>query len=443
MHREQTRLPDLLLATIGPCQNAVEPRGDGAVAGNGGSHSGRRRVCVGVMPLQPIGTVNLEEWDLATGLAREISTALSRFRSIHVVSSDAPMQPAAGQRDDAPVRSTIEVDLLIDGSMQKVGDRLRINVRLLDLRADNQVIWARGFNSQVTNLFALQNEVAAEVAAQIEAEFIGIEARRRRNICMRDKTAYDLVSSAIAAIRSMEYGAFIKAGDSLARAITLESQYAIAYGWYAYWHTLLVGQGWASNPQRAIIEAGELAEWAVMLDPLDAMGLAFAGHVWARLQHRPREAIGLHEAALSLNPNLPTAWALSAIAHAYIGEAKEAERRNNRYKRLSPLDPNAFIFDGYFTTIYLLQRNYELAAAYGHSVMLMNPLLADNFKPYLAALGHLGRTREAEMARWRLQAAEPDFTIKRFLATTPLSRRSDRRHFAEGLRRAGVPESAS
>jgi tetratricopeptide (TPR) repeat protein len=190
-------------------------------------------------------------------------------------------------------------------------------------------------------------------------------------------------------------------------------------------------------------EAGELAERAIVLDPFDARGLAIAGHVRAFLHRRLREAATLHERALSLNPNLAMAWALSAITYAYLGEPEEAERRNNRYKRLSPLDPYAFIFDGFFTVIHLLKRDYESAVVAGRAVTQMNSALSAGFKPYLAALGYLGRSQEAAVARRRLLAIEPDFTIERFIATTPLERESDREHYAQGLRLAGVPESAA
>ena len=88
-----------------------------------------------------------------------------------------------------------------------------------------------------------------------------------------------------------------------------------------------------------------------MLDPFDARGLTIAGHVRAFLHHRLHEATALHERALSLNPNLAMAWALSAITYAYLGDVDEAERRNNRYKKLSPFDPYAFFFDAFFTLI--------------------------------------------------------------------------------------------
>jgi tetratricopeptide (TPR) repeat protein len=190
-----------------------------------------------------------------------------------------------------------------------------------------------------------------------------------------------------------------------------------------------------------MVEAGELAEQAVVLDPFDARGLTIAGHVRAFLHRRLREAIALHERALSLNPNLAMAWALSAIAFAYMGDPDEAERRNNRYKKLSPLDPHAFFFDAFFVLIHLMKRDYESAVAVARAVSEMNPSFSATYKPYLAALGHLGRIQEAAVVRRRLLAIEPDFTLQRFIATSPLERDSDRDHYAEGLRLAGLPES--
>ena len=248
---------------------------------------------------------------------------------------------------------------------------------------------------------------------------------------------------AIPLIGRMERGPFMQAGEHLSRAIALEPDYAAAYAWYAYWHIFLVGQGWADDPNAMMEEAGELAERAIVLDPFDARGLANAGHVRAFLHRRLREAATLHVRALSLNPNLAMAWALSAITYAYLGEPDEAERRNNRYKKLSPLDPYAFIFDGFFTVIHLLKRDYESAVVAGRAVTQMNSSLSAGFKPYLAALGYLGRSQEAAVARRRLLAIEPDFTIERFIATTPLERESDREHYAQGLRLAGIPENAA
>jgi tetratricopeptide (TPR) repeat protein len=201
-----------------------------------------------------------------------------------------------------------------------------------------------------------------------------------------------------------------------------------------------VGQDWADDPKGMMAEAGRLAEQAIVLDPFDARALSIAGHVRAFLHRRLREAAALHERALSLNPNLAMAWALSAVTHAYAGDPDEAERRNNRYKKLSPMDPHAFFFDAFFVLIYLMKRDYESAVEMGRTVSEINPSFSASYKPYLAALGHLRRDKEAAVVLRRLLTIEPDFTIERFITTTPLERESDRHHYTEGLRLAGVPE---
>ena len=401
----------------------------------GGAH-------VGVMPLQLSGT-NEEEAHLAPGLAEEITTALARFRWMFVVSSNSLARFVAGTRDETAIRRTFGIDFLLDGTIQKVRNRMRITMRLLDLRAGNQVVWARRFDRQSNDLLTLQDEIAAEVVAQIDPEILLIEAKRSSSKPPIDATAYELVLRAIPLIARMERSLYTMAGEYLARAIELEPDYAAAHAWYAYWHVFFVGQGWTDEPAAMMQIAGDLAERAIVLDPFDARALTIAGHVRAFLHRRLREAATLHERALALNPNLAMAWALSAITHAYMGEAEEAERRNNRYKKLSPLDPNAFIFDGFFTVIHLLKRDFESAVAAGRAVTEMNPSLSAGYKPYLAALGHLGRAREGSVALQRLLAIEPDFTIERFMATTPLERQADQELYAEGLRRAGVPQNSA
>jgi DNA-binding SARP family transcriptional activator/TolB-like protein len=408
-----------------------EPRQEMRTA-RGGAH-------VGVMPMQLVG-VTEEEAHLAPGLAEEITTALARFRWMFVVASGSLGRFAAESRDEAAIRRTFGIDFLVDGSIQRVRNRLRITVRLLDLRAGNQVVWARRFDRQTNDLLSLQDEIAAEVVAQIDPEILLIEARRSATRPPIGANAYDLVLRAIPLIGRLERSAFMQAGDYLAQAIELEPDYAAAYAWYAYWNAFLVGQHWTEDARAVMERAGQMAERAIVLDPFDARALTIAGHVRAFLHRRLREAIALHERALSLNPNLAMAWALSGVAHAYLGDWEEAERRVNRYKKLSPLDPHAFFYDTAFIIVAMVKRDYESAVIAGRAVSEMNPSFSAAYKPYLAALGLLGRTQEAATVRDRLLGLEPDFTIERFLATTALERQTDRELFAEGLRLAGIAE---
>ena len=312
----------------------------------GGAH-------VGVLPMLCVG-LSEEDSYLGPGLADEITTALSRFRWMFVVSSSSLTRFAQDNRDEAAIRRAFGIDFLLDGTVQRNRDKLRITLRLLDLRAGNQVVWARRFDRLADDLLSVQDEIAAEVVAQIDPEILLIEARRSA-ARPRDRllTAYDLVLRSIPELMTrFERDDFKQAGEYLAQAIALEPDYAAAHAWYAYWHIFAIGQDWAYDPSETMMRGGEFAERAIVLDPFDARALTIAGHVRAFLHRSLREAAGLHERALELNPNLAMAWALSAITHVYLGDADEAERRNNRYKALSPLDPHAFFFDAWCSELF-------------------------------------------------------------------------------------------
>jgi DNA-binding SARP family transcriptional activator/TolB-like protein len=401
--------------------------------------SARGGARIGVMPFRLIG-IPEEDAHLAPGLADEITNALSRFRWMFIVSSNSLGRFAADQRDEAAIRREFGLDFLLDGSVQRAGNKLRISLRLLDLRASNQIVWARRFDRETNDMLALQDEIAAEVVAQIDPEILLIEAKRSTSRGPVDATAYDLMLRSIPLMGRMEHTAYVQAGQHLADAIALEPDYAAAHAWYAYWHVFLVGQDWADHPKAMMEKAGELAERAIILDPFDARGLSISGHVRAFLHRRLREAMVLHDRALSLNPNLAMAWALSAMTYGYAGNPDEAERRMIHYKKLSPLDPHAFIFDGFFALIHLLRRDYESAVAVGRDASQLNPAFSATYRPYLAALGHLHWDQEAATIRRRFLALEPDFTVERFMASNPLERESDRAHYAEGLRLAGIRE---
>lgn len=392
---------------------------------------------VGVLPLLLVGTEE-EEAHLAVGLAEEITSALARFRWMFLVSSSSLARFAEATRDETAIRRTFGLDFLLDGTVQRVARRLRITLRLVDLRDGNQVVWARRFDRQAHDILTLQDEIAAEVVAQIDPEILLIESRRAAHRPPQDATAYDLVLRALPLIVRFERPQFMRAGELLNRAIELEPDYAAAHVWRAYWQIFLVGQGWAGDAAGVLADAARNVELAITLDPQDAKAFAIAGHVRAFLSRRLREAISLHERALQLNPNLAMAWNLSGVAHIYLGNLDEGERRLARYKQLSPMDPHAFFFDTAFILAALMRRDYEAAVTAGRTVSELNSAFSAACKPYLSALGHLGQREEAEIVRRRLLAIEPGFTVAGFVRSSPFERPEDREHFAEGLRLAGL-----
>jgi DNA-binding SARP family transcriptional activator/TolB-like protein len=393
---------------------------------------------LGVMPFRAAGG---DDGGLSLGLAEEITAALARFRWLFLIAS--PSLATLAEGDEARWHA-LDLDFLLDGTVQHGQGRVRITQRLLDMRAGEagagEVVWSGRFDREAGDLFALQDEIAAETVARIDPTLLLREGQRAGQSLPHSATAYDLTLRAIPAIYRLEERSFRAAGEALARAVALDPDYASAHAWWACWYLFLVGQGWADDRLAAMTRAGELAERAVSLDPADARGLTIAGHVRAFLHGEAEDAILLHERALSLNPNLPLAWVFSGLAHTYVGQHAEAIRRIGQAKRLSPFDPHAFFFDGALMIPHLLLGHYEQVVEIGRRAIALNPGLSTTYKAHLAALGFLGRHDEAAVARARLAELDPGFGLREAAARTTLRRAQDNAHYLEGLRRGGLGE---
>ncbi len=405
-----------------------------------------RGVRLGVMPFRVLGPGGDD--GLSIGLADEITTALSRFRWIFLIASPSLAALQSGTSEQRI--GMLHLDFLLEGTVQRDGDRVRVTARLLDMHSaqsvdgkdvGGEVVWARRFDRAFADLFSLQDEVAAETVAQVDPELLLREAHRATALPPSDPSAYELMLRAIPALYRLEERGFKAAEGLLEAAIARDRNYAPAYAWLAYWHLFLIGQGWASDVAASMSRAGDLADQAVALDPSDARALTIAGHIRSYLDHQMEDAIKMHERALALNPNLPLVWAFSGLAHAYIGRHDEAIRRIGQARRLSPFDPHGFFFDTALMVPTLMQGQFEMVVELGRRATHLNPTLVSTLKGYLCALGHIGPSSELLAIRAKLLQGEPGFSIRQALARTPLQTEHDRALYAAGLRRAGIPES--
>lgn len=417
----------------------------------------RAGVRVGVAPLRAVaGGARLS--GLSLGLAEEITTALARFRWLFLIATPSMAAVARGAGEAA--WRDLALDFLLDGTLQQSGTRIRVSLRLLDMRAEaecgalgeggqpaGEVVWSARYERDAEDLLTLQDEIAAEAVAQIDPQLIQHESRRagqRSRAGGTNPTAYDLMLRAIPALYQLEEQAFLAAGHGLERAVALDPGSAAAHAWLAYWHIFLVGQGWnaAAEPplarDAAMARAGELAERAVRLDPADARALTIAGHVRAFLHRDVHGAMELHDRALGLNPNLPLAWAFSGLAESYRGRHEEAIRRIAQARRLSPFDPNAFFYDTALMVPHLMLRRFGPVVEMGRRAAALNPTLSSTYKLLLAALGHLGEAAEAASVRERLYRLEPGYSLTQAAARSTFQRREDDALFLDGLRLAGL-----
>ncbi len=457
--RPMTDLRSELRPDLRP-ETRIEPRPDARAPGRVEPRPAAPRagVRIGVLPLQMLGADNPAASShglaqglapglapglaqgLAQGLADEITAQLSCSRRLSLVSSGSLARFAAHSRDEAAIRTQFGVDFLIDGTLQRVADRMRVSLRVLDLREGNQIVWSRRFDRALDDVLALQDEIAAEVAAQIDPEIVMIETQRAAQRPPVEAGGYDLMLKAVPLIARLEKPLFLQAGDLLRQSIALEPDSTASHTWFSLWHLLLVAQGWTHEPAAKMAEAARLADRGALLDPQDSQALVMAGHVRATGGGRLREALSLYDRALQLNPNEASAWSLSALALAYAGRLDDAAIRVTRYKMLTPMHPQAFLWDNTRTVVALMQRDYRAAVAAGREVSEMNPGYVAAYKPYLSALGHLDEVQEAGIVRQRLLALQPDFTLRKFSAQSPFERGEDLEHVRAGLRRAGITD---
>ena len=391
-----------------------------------------------VAPLRTIGTEHDD--GLALGLAEEISAGLSRFRWISCVpGSFWPPVSAGGEASTGGV-AALEADLVLDGTIQYGPGRVRIIVRLIDMRADGEIAWAGRFDRAIIDPLSMQDELGAAIVAQVDPELMKHEGRRTAGGRLHEMTAQDLLLQALPALYRLERTGYIQARRLLEASLRVDPGSSVTHGWLAYWNLLYVGQGWADDPEESAAEAARLAERAVMLDPGDARALTLAGHVRGFLGKHPEEASALHERAIALNPNLAIAWCFSGLSHFYMGRHEEALRRVNQAIHLSPSDPHAFFFDMALIMPYLMSGDCALAIEAGRRAIELNPLFSSAYKGYLAALGWIRRPREAREVLDRLLVLEPGFSIEAAVTRSPLKRPEDIARYAEGLRLAGLRE---
>jgi signal transduction histidine kinase/TolB-like protein/DNA-binding NarL/FixJ family response regulator/Flp pilus assembly protein TadD len=393
---------------------------------------------LGVAPLRNLGS-SLDD-AFSVGLAEELTCAFSRFRWISCLSpaSVAALNTRADRSD--PAWLALNLDYLLEGSFRQARNGIRITVRLINMRSPGEVSWTRRLDGSLADVLSLQDQIAADIAAQVGPEMLvwgGEEARARSQV---DPTSYGLTLRAIPAIYRLDKAGFEEAGPMLEQALALDPSNAAAHSWLAHWYMLLAGQGWAADMRQAAQRADQLAKRAIMLDPADARGLTVAGHVRAFLYRDAGEALCLHERALDQNPNLALAWCYSGLAHCYLGQHEEALEAVRHAKALSPHDPHSFFFDMAMTMPLLLTGDYEAAAKVGRRARYANPSLSSTYKGLISALGHLGLLEEASVLLHELTSLEPCFSVQRAVSRSPLTRAADLQRYAEGLRLAGCRE---
>jgi TolB-like protein/Flp pilus assembly protein TadD len=392
------------------------------------------RPSIAVLPFENMSGDPEQEY-FADGMVEEITTALSRFKWLFVIARNSSFTFKGRAVDIKEIGRRLGVRYVLEGSVRKASGKVRIVGQLIDA-VTGAYIWADRFERDMTDVFALQDEITVAVVSAIEPKLLQTEiaiATRRRPESL---TAYDFV------LRAMPHF-YLTTGDGYAetirlahRALELDPRFSFAAALAGASHMNNVLLGYSIDRQFERKEAIRLVRLAVNLDDSDPETLAFASVTLAFLASDRECAVEMADRAVALNPNSINAWGNRGWVYNVAGLADEAVRSFERAIRVSPVDPLLHrSLAGMGTALIELGR-FEEAIVAGKKALRQTPWVV-TYRCLAAAFAHLGRDAEAGEAATRVFEFDPDFTISAWIAR---GGQSNAKLLIEGLRKAGLPE---
>jgi adenylate cyclase len=329
------------------------------------------------------------------------------------------------------------VRYVLEGSVRRSGDRVRITGQLLEAETGT-CLWADRFDGRLEDVFDLQDDIASSIVGCIEPRMRTAEVRR----AVRQTTslqAYDHFLRALAAFDRLTRASLEVTLVECQQAVALDPAYASAYGLAAWCYIWRDAQAWTADSAGERAESIRHARLAIEFGADDPTALWMAGHVIAYSGAGNEEGARIIDRSLAINPNSAQAWNVNGWVHAYLGHGTAAVGHFERAMRLSPLDPLGHTFKCGLAFACLADRDYTNARRWADLALADQPKFVPSLRVKAAACGLLGRTSEARATVRTLLAAVPHYT----LADVP--DRSGRKAphylaYVEGLRKAGVPE---
>lgn len=394
-----------------------------------------------VLAVLPFVELSREPEDFfADGVVEEITAALSRNGDFHVIARQSTFAIRDQNLDARAIAGRLGAGYLLDGSIHRVGERVRIGVQLVD-GSNAQTVSSSRFEDHIDDLFCLQDRIAEKVAGELSPSLRSAEITRARTRTPAERSAYDLVLTAYPHFWAHRREGNARAIELLNAALAKDPDYALALalkGWALAQHTAYI---WSDDPKRDRTQAVEAAERAAMLvDDKDAPTLVAIGAALTLATSEQSRAKRFVDRALKIDPNNAWGWMRSGWIQIHLGNYEEALRSFDAAERLSPLDP--FRFNMLFgrAVAHELKGDLDQAIALveeglqtGTGVKWAYRLLARFYRKR-------GQSEEAARTLQKLCDAYPKLTIKFLKESVPPSiANATADHFAD-LRAAGLPE---
>jgi TolB-like protein/Tfp pilus assembly protein PilF len=395
---------------------------------------------IAVLPFQNMSGDPEQEY-FADGMVEEIITALSRFHSLFVIARNSSFTYKGRAVDVKQVGRELGVRYVLEGSVRKAANKVRISGQLVDATSGAH-LWADRFEGELDHIFDLQDQVTASVVGAIAPTLERAEIERAQHKPTESLDAYDCYLRGLANFD--QFTSQQRVAEALRlfnRAIELDPNFASAYGRAAHCYVHRKSEAWATDPAHEIAEAARLARRAVELGKDDAVALATSGFALAYVVGDLDAGATFTDRALMLNPNLWLAWVCGGWTKIYIGEPDAAIERFARAFRLNPVDRRPGAQIGVATAHFMAGR-YDEAAQWAAMTLREWPDAHAALRISAASHALAGRLEQAQKPVARLLQLTPALCVSslRRGAFAIYRRSDDLARVEEGLRKAGLPE---
>ena len=393
---------------------------------------------IAVLPFQSMSD-DPEQQYFADGVVEEIITALSRFSGLFVIARNSTFTYKGKSVDVKHVGRELGVRYVLEGSVRRDGQRVRIIAQLIDA-STNAHLWADRFDGALEDIFDLQDQVTTSVVGAIAPKLEQAEIERAKRKPTESLDAYDYYLRGMESFYQYTQESISEAMRLFSRARELDPGFAAAYSMSAYCYVMRQASNWMTDRARAVSETARLAREAVRLSKDDAVVLSRVGHALAYVVHEFDAGALFIDRALVLNPSLASAWRSSGWLRVWIGDPDTAIRHFAEFKRLSPLDPRMPLAQSGNAFAHFFAGRYDEASSQAERVLQESPNLHQGLRIAIASNAFAGRIERAKDALSRLRHIDPALRVSNLGDLTPLRRPQDMAIYAEGMRKAGLPE---
>jgi TolB-like protein len=392
------------------------------------------RPAIAVLPFTNMSGEPDQEY-FSDGISEDLITALSKLRWFFVIARNSSFIYKGKAVHMKQIAEELGVRYVLEGSVRKDGDRVRITAQLNDAATGGH-LWAERYDRDLAGVFAVQDEITENIVAAIEPQLYAAESFHAQRKPPDSMDAWDLVMRALSHYWRVTRQDNVVAQALLEKAIAIDPSYGQALGVLATSYMFTAHMGWMDmTAAMPIAERAALA--AIRADSEDPWAHNALGNVYL-FARRFDDSLAEFEVALRLNPSFALAQGFYGLSLSYSGRRQEADEAAHRALRLSPRDPYSAVYLGIAAYAQFLGRHYDEAMRLSREALRQRSDFVGAHRVLTAAAGMAGQADVAKAALQECRRAQPNISLAWIASQIPIKRDADREHYLEAFRRAGL-----